>query len=379
MTVTLAKPLARSSFSPQQNEAMAKFAAWKRIKHSPFFYLAGYAGTGKTTIAKHLASMEDGRVKYAAFTGKAAQVMKENGCVGASTIHSLIYDASLDTKTGKWVYQLTSARLEGVSLIVIDECSMVNEQIGRDLLSFGIPILALGDPAQLPPVEGSGYFTSKEPDYMLTEIHRQAADNPIIRLATAIRENRTPRQEFDNPRYPGARILFRDRFNERELLAFDTVIVGTNRNRLAKNRAIRELKRYPDLRPVQGDILVCMRNNSEKAVFNGVTYMVTSKPKGVSTRFGKGFTMKLENDQHITVPTQWLLGEASDTFAGGEDVDRFEFGYAITAHKSQGSQWSNVCVYDESFIFREHGAKWLYTAVTRATDTVTLLINRKKE
>ena len=62
---------------------------------------------------------------------------------------------------------------------------MVDEDLGRDLLSFGKPVLVLGDPAQLPPVKGGGFFTEAEPDVMLTEVHRQAADNPIIRAVHA--------------------------------------------------------------------------------------------------------------------------------------------------------------------------------------------------
>ena len=70
---------------------------------------------------------------------------------------------------------------------MIDECSMVDEELGRDLLSFGKPILVLGDPAQLPPVKGGGFFTETAPDVMLTEIHRQAEGSAIIRASRAAR------------------------------------------------------------------------------------------------------------------------------------------------------------------------------------------------
>src|SRR5947207_14034319 len=75
-------------------------------------------------------------------------------------------------------------------LIVIDECSMVDAELGRDLLSFGAPLLVLGDPAQLPPIQGGGFFTNAEPDAMLTEIHRQALNDPIVRLSMDVREGR---------------------------------------------------------------------------------------------------------------------------------------------------------------------------------------------
>src|SRR5258707_12947253 len=72
-------------------------------------------------------------------------------------------------------------------LIVIDECSMVDAELGRDLMSFGVPVLVLGDPAQLPPIQGGGFFTEAEPDVMLTEVHRQAQDGPVVRLSMEIR------------------------------------------------------------------------------------------------------------------------------------------------------------------------------------------------
>ena len=80
---------------------------------------------------------------------------------------------------------------------------MVDEELGRDLLSFGKPVLVLGDPAQLPPVKGGGFFTEAEPDIMLTEVHRQAADNPIIRMSMVVREGGRldPRRLRREPRH----------------------------------------------------------------------------------------------------------------------------------------------------------------------------------
>ena len=151
------------------------------------FRLFGYAGTGKTTLARHVAENVDGEVQFGAFTGKAALVLREKGCGEARTIHSMIYrPKDLDTEEPSFVLNEDSPASKA-SLIVIDECSMVDEELGRDLLSFGKKVLVLGDPAQLPPVKGGGYFTEQEPDVMLTDVHRQAADNPIVRLSMQIR------------------------------------------------------------------------------------------------------------------------------------------------------------------------------------------------
>jgi exodeoxyribonuclease-5 len=180
-------------FPPEQDAALKAVAEWLKAKPGrgntpPIFRLFGYAGTGKTTLARHFAAGVDGKVLFAAFTGKAAQVMRNKGCQGASTIHSLIYKPP-DTATEQPSFQLwDEAPASKAKLIVIDECSMVDAELGRDLMSFGVPVLVLGDPAQLPPIQGGGYFTDAEPDAMLTEVHRQAQDDPIVRLSMLVRE-----------------------------------------------------------------------------------------------------------------------------------------------------------------------------------------------
>ena len=166
-------------FSPHQDDALKAVAQWLKAKPGAngtpqVFRLFGYAGTGKTTLARHLAEQSDGEVKFAAFTGKAASVMRGKGCKGASTIHSLIYRARESGEEIPSFDLWDEAPASKAELIVIDECSMVDAELGRDLLSFGVPVLVLGDPAQLPPIQGGGFFTEAEPDAMLTEVHRQA-------------------------------------------------------------------------------------------------------------------------------------------------------------------------------------------------------------
>ena len=180
-------------FSPHQDAALNAVASWLKDKPGSraIFRLFGYAGTGKTTLARHIADNVDGKVLFAAFTGKAAQVMRNKGCHGASTIHSLIYRARESGEDVPTFELWDEAPASKAKLIIIDECSMVDAELGRDLMSFGVPVLVLGDPAQLPPIQRArGFFTEAEPDAMLTEVHRQAKDDPIIRLSMDIREGR---------------------------------------------------------------------------------------------------------------------------------------------------------------------------------------------
>src|SRR3954467_15749379 len=179
-------------FTPHQDAALNAVADWLKAKPGrggtpQTFGLCGFAGTGKTTLARHIAEHVDGKVLFAAFTGKAALVMRSKGCQGASTIHSLIYRT---LESGAEIPSFTlwdDAPASKAKLIVIDECSMVDAELGRDLMSFGVPVLVLGDPAQLPPIQGGGFFTDCEPDAMLTEVHRQAQDDPIVRMSMDIR------------------------------------------------------------------------------------------------------------------------------------------------------------------------------------------------
>src|SRR3974377_1967344 len=165
------------TFTPHQDSALKAVADWIQARPGragtpQVFRLFGYAGTGKTTLARHIAENVDGEVKYAAFTGKAALVMRNKGCDDASTIHSLIY-RTRESDSEQPSFELwDEAPASKAKLIVIDECSMVDAELGRDLMSFGVPVLVLGDPAQLPPISGGGFFTDAEPDVMLSEVHR---------------------------------------------------------------------------------------------------------------------------------------------------------------------------------------------------------------
>jgi ATP-dependent exoDNAse (exonuclease V) alpha subunit len=238
------------------------------------FRLFGYAGTGKTTLARHLAAHIDGEVKFAAFTGKAALVMRAKGCGGASTIHSLIYRARESGEETPNFELWDDSPASRASLIVIDECSMVDAELGRDLMSFGVPVLVLGDPAQLPPIAGGGFFTDAEPDAMLTEVHRQAQDDPIVRLSMQVREG----QRLIPGEYGRTSVVTKDAFDPQRALQTDQILVGRNNTRRAYNARLRQRRGFDDPLPLAGDKLVCLRNNRKKGLFNGGLWNVAQRP-----------------------------------------------------------------------------------------------------
>ncbi len=359
----------------EQRAAMDKVGRWLRAGEAQVFRLFGYAGVGKTTLARHVAEGAKAEPGYAAFTGKAALVMRSKGCAGATTIHALIYRAVEDAEGGAPTFTLNQdGPASKAGLIVIDECSMVDAELGRDLLSFGKPILVLGDPAQLPPVKGGGFFTETEPDVMLTEIHRQAKDDPIIRLSTDVRLG--GRLAYGD--HGTSRVIRRTDVSPEAVLAADQVLVGLNRTRRLYNQRIRELKKIDGVAPLADDKLVCLRNDRAKGLINGGLWRVEAvrPPRKDLLRF----TLKAEDE----------IGRASvkvsvlrSLFEGGEEMltpaqrresDQFDFGYALTVHKAQGSQWDDVMLFDESYAFGENRNRWLYTGLTRAAKRLTVVL-----
>ena len=362
------------AWSPQQEAALAAVSAWVKRGTPQVFRLFGYAGTGKTTLARQLAEDIDGDVCFAAFTGKAALVLRGKGCPEARTIHSTIYrlrESEADEPTFVLNHDSPAAH---AALIIIDECSMVDEELGRDLLSFGKPVLVLGDPAQLPPVKGGGFFTEAEPDIMLTEVHRQAADNPIIRLSMLAREGeRVPLGSYDE-----SRVIRRVEIDAGLVQAADQVLVGMNRTRRGYTVRLRELAGRKGPHPEADEKLVCLRNDKKKGLLNGGLWTVKTVAAERAGKLRYGIVPEDEPKRRplrIAVrPEYFTVGEEGVPPAFKRNSDAFDFGYVLTVHKAQGSQWDDVVLFDESGAFREHRSRWLYTGVTRAAERLTVVV-----
>ena len=365
------------ALSPQQESALCAVRLWLKEKDQSVFRLFGFAGTGKTTLAQMIAKDVGGKVVFAAYTGKAASVMRHRGCAEACTIHSLIYlvEEGEDGEPLFFLKEREDSVLHGARLVIIDECSMVDSALATDLLSFGVKILVLGDPAQLPPVQGAGFFTQAEPDYMLTEVHRQACDNPIIAMSMAVREGR----RLTLGHYGESRVIKKSDITPEDVTEADQVIVGTNRTRARYNDRIRELLGYREAYPVAGEKIVCLRNDRKKGLLNGSLWNVRKFRALQKNYFSLGIMPW--DDGMLKKPMRVKVHGAF--FTGGEDklswpelakTQQFTYGYALTCHKAQGSQWDNVVVFDESFCFREDSTRWLYTALTRAAERVTVAV-----
>jgi exodeoxyribonuclease-5 len=363
-------------FTPHQDAALSAASNWLKGARgrSSIFRLFGYAGTGKTTLVKHIAEGVDGKVLFAAFTGKAACVMRSKGCYSASTIHSLIYKARESGEETPSFELWNDAPASKAKLIIIDECSMVDAELARDLMSFGVPLLVLGDPAQLPPIHGGGFFTDAKPDAMLTEVHRQAQDDPIVRLSMEIRAG----NPLTQGQYGETQVVRRDALDPKRVLDADQVLVGRNVTRRAYNARLRERRGFADALPMAGDKLVCLRNNRRKGLFNGGLWMVKESPKARR----QIIRMRLKPDEDlgerlikVSVRPECFTGTIEEfDWPQRKAYDEFDFGYVLTVHKAQGSQWDDVVLFDESAAFPDNRDRWLYTGVTRAAKRLTIVV-----
>lgn len=398
----------------------------------------GYAGTGKTfTAARVPEALGIERVAFGTYTGKAASVLRRSlGRYGVNypvtTIHSAIYfpttsaearaaleqcrtdivrltaerdgagaGSEIYAKATAWLDELRAQLPEleanarrlafefnpdgpwaGLDLIVLDEVSMVNAKLAADIESYGVPILVLGDPAQLPPVEGGGYYTDAEPDHLLTDVQRQALDNPVLELATRVRESVTGNLGLTGADMTPASLV--------EAMQHDQVLCWTNKRRWAMIAAMRRKLGFPEGAPVAGDRIMCLTNNKDLGVFNGEQFEVVA-------------VLDTDGGPHLQVRTEAGLIRQLRTFSDGFQGQELQvqaknsglgqkgsmmlatFAQCITVHKAQGSEWDSVYVVNEtagliSMTARRKGSQegiaqgrqWLYTAATRAKEKLTI-------
>lgn len=339
-------------------------------------------------------------IGYACFTGKAAQVLIDKGHKNAMTLHKLLYDTR-PTRDGKF-FRTPKVSLDK-KVIVVDECSMAPNEIVKLLLSYPVFVIFLGDPGQLPPIrEQDNNHLLDRPDVFLDEIMRQAQDSGIIQLSMKIRN----KESIHNFHSSDALVLPQSEFVDGCLSWADIVLTATNKTRVAMNSQIREMLGMSD-EVSEGDKLICLRNYWDDFSINanaltngciGTLRNLSFEENVISPRSGfkkgtlpvvKGsfttetgdlFPKEFSIDKNCILtgsPTldnkmKYLINTRKGIY--GEVPYEFTYGYAITTHKAQGSQWGNVLVLEESFPFStEEHARWLYTAVTRAVNTVVVI------
>lgn len=360
--------------------------------------------TGKTTIVKHLINeiasksrgskfrgdmsflnefMDTGNgtfsVVYTTFTGKAAQVLRQNGLPG-KTIHSTIY-RPVENKDKSVNFVLRDrTELADIDLIVVDEGSMVSRDIFRDLLSFDIPVIVLGDIGQLPNVENDGFNIMEESDVFMTTITRQAEESPIIQLATMARKG----EFIPNGIYgEGVGKFPASQCSVAALTKADQVIVGTNKTRIKLNDLIRKHLGFDSLYPLKGDKLVCLKNNYDISLINGLVGYADEDVRdphsgevSIGLQFSSpefGFPSTLIDVSLRDIDPAMIQPVLEMDKYFDKELQRFDYGYALTCHKCQGSQYDYPIVFDEPFGDEDFRKKWRYTAYTRAVSKLIIL------
>jgi len=376
-------------FSKDQKKAVDTITDWytSHTSQLPAFTFGGAAGTGKSTLISHLhQALPFAKISYCAYTGKAATVLRRKlavhgiGHESISTIHSLMYTPQLDSD-GNVAGWKRNPHLDG-NLIVIDEASMVPKEIYDDLLSYDIPLLFVGDHYQLPPVSQYEFNLMDDPFVKLDTPHRFAADSPIVKLATKVRngENIKFGDHGDGVSKRTLKTITQDEiqrfFQSDELKNGDSIMLsGFNKTRVKLNKRVRKQFGYSGLIN-NGERVVCLRNNKKTNIplFNGALGTV----KHVGTKHDTAWKGAIEMDGFDS-PFRGVIyndifnTEKPDLYVGrSRDTQCFDYGYALSVHKSQGSSWNRVCVFEEQCDLFDN-LRWLYTAVTRAENELLII------
>jgi exodeoxyribonuclease-5 len=439
-----------TTLTDHQGDAVRAVTARLRGAYpEPLTYIGGYAGTGKSTILPFILEelgFDPQTVAFCAPTGKAAKVMRKKLAAQrypnsiATTIHSAIYRAkpapvgqleaelfehqelrqqalaeggdpqTLDRLTrairrleadlenlyaeDKFNFQLNvDSPISLASVIVVDEASMVGQGMTDDLMSFGVPIIAMGDPGQLPPVQDKPGLTKGRADFFLTEIHRQAADNPIIQLATLARQGKDiPLGEYKNGAGEvRARVVRRADWDPEPAIAMGRdgpqVLCGTNRTRWRITRMYREGR---PAGPVAGEPMIVRKNSKEHpSLVNGalatcLSEQVHLEPGKVTCQMsfededGATYTDKAVFqglfEEHYSTKKNGFSSDSRSAYKAKQRSIHLDWAYALTVHNFQGSQADDVVLVDESSCFRDDADKHLYTGITRAAENITILI-----
>ena len=369
--------------------------------------LGGYAGTGKSTLVGTIASkLDSSRIAFCAYTGKAAHVLRGKladqevypGYCG--TIHGLIYATLIDEK-GRASYSQVDS-IPHIDLIVVDEASMVPENMFDELRSYDIPILAVGDHGQLPPV-ASSFNLMENPLLRLEKIHRQAESNPIIQLSAHIRKTGELLRDLEGEHIcfltteEGDDEAMRSLFEATrgvEQMYDQAVIVYRNQTRVARNAHARNIRfgfGGAALPPQKNEQVICLRNDRLSMLFNGMRGHFAKEP----TVYGKH---KFEVDVRIHDESREVQNlkisrfqfGCEHTFSQYSDLTPygftpygwsevgglFDYGYTLTCHKAQGSQFTDVLlVYEKPQRMNDFFRRWLYTSVTRASERIAIVMS----
>lgn len=373
-------------------------------KHAAYTCIAGPGGSGKSTTVRYIIDalgLNKNDVAYVAYTGKAAQVLKQKGNPNATTAHKLLYKAR-PMPNGTFKFMPKSILEQDYKLIVVDEISMLPKDIWDLLLTHRIPIIALGDEFQLQPVvENKNNHVLDNPHVRLTEIMRQAQESEIVRLATWIREgNSLSNYSCDNQ---DVQIIKKKDMVTGMYSWADQILCATNKTKDYINSTMRSINGFGTA-PQENDKIICLHNywdffdsTNENPLTNGTVgklkYYYTQKvyfPDYIINHPIEYMFAEIESEDGYTysgVPIEFKKLKSNKSDIDGKIAYKmnknkktmdapfdFDYGYAITVHKAQGSEYNKVLLFEEGFPYdKEEHSRWLYTGITRAVDKLVII------
>ena len=396
-------------FEPKGKQIEAKnlLAEWV-MGGDPLFKLGGFAGSGKTTLVASLAKTGMfGKCAMLAPTNKAAEVLRRKR-IDATTCHSFLYGQAMggggSAKASDVIKELDRATAdEGADslaaaelrkklsklaedsgmlfvprgaqdfdpeTLIVDEASMLGTDIMADLESRATRILLVGDPGQLPPVKREAAF--RDPDFTLTEVHRiEPGCEDLANLTMDLRT--TARFPLNVHDHDGSVEVVSDfDFTYWKKLGYPPVLCHQNKTRHAYNVRARARLGHDSPYPQVGEPMIGV--SSWGGVVNGYSYVVrecTPPTSRYDRRVGL-YLGQADGGPGTYVETAALFFEelhrSPQNRAIAQMPKAVDFAYAITVHKSQGSEWPCVVVNDD-FTMKQNAKQyrqWLYTACTRA-------------
>ena len=368
-----------------------KIAVERYKNKEPYTVIAGPAGSGKSSLVRFIIDALDipeEQVVYIAYTGKASLVLRNKGCENSLTAHKLLYHAK-EKPDGTYEFKPKKYLDGNYKIIVLDECSMLPEEMWELLLSHKVHVLALGDNEQLPPVSGDSKILD-HPHVILDEIVRQALDSPIIRLSVDIRAGKW--LEYGGVKE--CRVIPQEKVTDRLLLGADQILCGKNITRHYLNERLRKIKygdQYANF-PLNEDKVICLRNewnvigSDEDPLVNGMIGTINNiqllennnlyKPKMIAdfSSDSNGIYRNLHMDYKIFTEKETTVNKDNwMQYPKNLRAYEFDYGYAVTVHKFQGSEAEKVIVYDEWLGDKDYHRRWLYTAVTRSSKMLVVV------
>lgn len=376
-------------------------------EHPQIYCYSGKAGTGKTTVARAIIDelhLENNYVATA-YVGKAVMRLQQTGLV-AQTIHSLIYNVlfinepvdmgGYIVKKKKLIFQLKEELPEWIKLIIVDEGTMVNDDMLKELVSFNIPILMMGDHNQLPPVYGKCTIMDR-PNFILTKIMRQKENDPIVILANMVLQD-IPLIEGV---YGKSRVMRSYEMGPNFLTDYDQCICATNNSRDIINDYVRDILLHrPSKAPCIGDKVVCRQNNWDLDILgfnltNGMSGYITDIDRSTARKGCYTIDFKPDlfddprfdkySDEELTfkgieIDRKYITSDYQTRKEFGiTNFEKFEYAHAITVYTAQGSEWNRGLYLHSFFVNQDLTRATDYTAITRFKESIDIVIQKYRK